>query len=189
MIITGTGGSGLSSELLHMIEELGTQLERDHREAAKQEAATALRQGLKEADALRSAASTAKTGAFVSGLMTGVGGAAQLSAATSMKTSAPSDEPGLASFGAHNNRADQLGRFGGTLAQTGQIMNHGYVAAADMDRADSREAAARAEAAARHSESEQSAAEAAQRTVDKAREIYGQITELEHASVMASLRA
>lgn len=189
MIITGTGGSGLSSELLHMIEELGTQLERDHRQAAKHEAATALRQGLKEADALRSAASKAMTGAVVSGLMTGVGGAAQLYSATSMKTSAPSDKTALASFEAHNGRAGELGRFGGTLTQGGQIMSQGYVAAADHDRGDSREAAARAEAAARHAEAEQSAAEAAQRTVDKARETYGQITELEHASVMASLRA
>jgi hypothetical protein len=189
MIITGTGGSGLSSELLHMVEELGTQLERDHREAAKHEAATALRQGLKEADALRAAASSAKTGAIVSGLMTGVGGAAQLSSASSMKTSAPSDDPGLASFAAHNEKAGEVARFGRTLVQGGEILSQAYAAGADSDRADSREAAARAEAAARHAESEQSAAEAAQRTVDKAREIYGQIAELEHASVMASLRA
>ncbi len=189
MIITGTGGSGLSSELLHMVEELGTQLERDHRQAAKHEAATALRQGLKEADALRSAASSAKTGAIVSGLMTGVGGAAQLSSASSMKTSAPSDKPGLASFTAHNDRAGEIGRFGGTLAQTGQIMSQGYAGAADVHRRASREPTARAERAARHAESGQPAAEAAQRTVDKARDLYGQITELEHASVMATLRA
>ncbi|HMJ12765.1 MAG TPA: hypothetical protein VK524_15190 [Polyangiaceae bacterium] len=189
MIVTGTGG-GLPAELLHSIEELGTQLEREHRQAARHEAATALRQGLKEAEDLRSAASKGKWGAALGGAMTSLGGAAQLGAGIAMKTSPDAaGKLGLAKLEAHNGKAGQFGQFGGTLAQGGAIMERGFGEAAKMDEADSREAAARAEAAARQAESEQSAADSAKRSVDKARDTYGQIIDLEHASVMAALRA
>jgi hypothetical protein len=188
VIINATAGAGLPAELLHMIEELGTELERDHRKNAKQESENALRQGLKEADAMRSAASKGTAGAFVSGSMTALGGAAQLYAGASMKT-APDPGKSMESMEAHNAAQAQYGEFGKTLTQLGGIMNQGFAEAAKMDDANSREAAARAEAAARLAESEQSAADAAQRTMDKARDTYAQIMELEHASVMASLRA
>jgi hypothetical protein len=172
-----------------MIEELGTELERDHRKNAKQESATALRQGLKEADALRSSASKGMTGAIVSGTMTAVAGAAQLGTAAGMKTVPDSGSGGVEAMKAHNAQMAQYGASGQTLAQLGGVMNQGFTESAKMDEADSREAAARAEAAARLAESEQSAADAAQRTMDKARDTYQQIIELEHASIMASLRA
>lgn len=189
MIINATGGAGLPAELLHMIEELGTQLERDHRSNAKQESATALRHGLKEADALRSSASKGMTGAIVSGAMTSLGGAAQLGTAAKMKAAPDPGDNGVQTMKAHNAQMAQYGQFGETLVQLGGTMNQGFAEAAKMDQADSREAAARAEAAARLAESEQSAADAAQRTMDKARDTYKQIIELEHASIMASLRA
>lgn len=182
-------GGGLSAQLLHAIDGLARDLRAEHRERAESEANLALQEGYAEADQLREKADKEKTGAIVNGIITGVSGAAQGLAASSMKVPGSGASPEeLGIINAHNARQGALGQAAGTSAQVGKTIQDGYNAAGSAHEASAREHSARAQAASRRADAAQGEAQEAQRTSDKARDLHQQIQDMEHASRMAVLR-
>jgi hypothetical protein len=193
-------GVSVCTELLHVIDELSTELVRDRRNRERSEAARALKLGLDEAQHMRDAAGKARTGAIVGGALTAVGGITQIAGACSTQTDPDFSkvDPKLPkecqlkisveSMRAVNTRASDIGQFGGSVVQSGSLASGAFESSSKFDEADAREAAARAEAAGRNADSDRSAAELDQQTQQKAREAFARSIELEHASRMAVLR-
>jgi hypothetical protein len=189
MSSVGGVSGGLPADLMLMMDELARETRRDHIDQSRQRADEALHQGLQEAEEMREKAQDIAHGAIVHGAFTAASGAVQLGAAMNTNTNLAGDATvnQKANFDAHNQKMGGLGAFGGTLGQVGNVGKEGYDAAVAHDESQAREAAARSEAAQRNADAEQSAADEAKNLSEKAREMYNQISSLEHASVMAAL--
>jgi hypothetical protein len=185
-------GAGLSAQIMMAVDELARELRKDHRESAVHEAEKALSEGLQEAGEMREQAGDMKTGAIVSGVLTGVSGAAQMGSALAMSGSISqqqaSDAGALESFKASNSRLELFARGASTTGQIGGAIREGYEASGKNHEANAREHAARAQAASRRAEAEQGGAQDAQKSSDKARDLHQQIIALDHASRMAVLK-
>jgi hypothetical protein len=183
------GGGGLPAQLMHLMDELAREQRIQNRDQAESEAAQALHHGLEEAIALRKKAEHEHNGAFVNGLLTGLSGAAQASAASYMIVPSTGASPeALGAIQANNGQMSALGQAGGSLAGIGKATQDGYNAAAGKSEAKAREHSARAQAANRRADAAQGEAQEAQRTSEKARDLYRQVMDLDHASRMAVLR-
>lgn len=182
------GGAGLSAQVMLAVDQLSRELRRDHREDALREADQALAEGLSEAHELREQAGCALTGAAINGALTAASGAAQGLAAADIETSAPEGQGPLEAFRAHNTRAEVASRAAATGGQLGGVAQGAADAYGKGHEASSREHGARAQAASRRADAEQGAAQDAQKSSDKIRDLYLQVLSLDHASRMAVLK-
>lgn len=182
-------GAGLSTQLLHAMDDLSRELRTQARERAENEADTALREGLAEANEMRAKADDERTGAIVAGSLTAVGGLAQVGSAACMNvpdSGASAEQLNLAKM--RNDRLGAIGQAGGSVGQIGKISQDFYGARGTQHDASAREHAARAQAASRRADAAQSEAQEAQRGSSKARDLHQQILEMEHSARMAVLR-
>ncbi len=171
--VSGAGGSGgLPLEVMQMMDEVSRDQRKLHRDAAHREADMALEYGLEEADQIREQAEDLRNGAIWGGAMT---------AASGMMTA------GAGVAGRETLLGKDLLDGSSNLSKQGEYVNQGFQAAAKFDEGDAREASARSQAAGRRAEAEQAAADEAQKQGERARELYSQMLDLEHASVMSSL--
>lgn len=184
MSIGTIGGAGLPLALLQAIDELGRELRDESRSVARDEAQRALAKGYEEADNIREQADDMRLGAFVAAGGTLVGAGFQVLGTVGLSNALPAN-----SLCAQQSmaRAQSWITLGGTTADLAKNAAELPRAAAKADEADARRAAADAQAASRHAEIERSEATEAQSTMDRARDTYRQMLELEHSSMMAAI--
>ena len=167
-----SSGANLAAEVMRLVDELGRDLQQNHREEARDAAALALQKGREEASEIREQAGTVATGAFINGGCTLVGAGLQWEGA-----------------GAEGMKGARLRLLGDSFVKIGQSAADASNALAEFDKADAHEAAGEAQAAMQRARSEQDEAAAARAIVNRARDTYASILTAEQASLMAAQRA
>lgn len=177
---------GLSASLMLGIDRLSRELRADSRAEAERASQEALRRGLAEAAELRDKADEVAEASLVKAASLGVSGAVQLGAAAQLKIS-PGGEA-AESIKTANDRLSAFAQAGTTAGQAGAAVGDALAASAEGHEASAREHAARGAAAGRKAEAASSASQEARQSGERARDLYQQLSALEHASRMAVLK-